>query len=66
MLGDASLSIHDTARIEAKLHRDGRKMVGRTIQQEWLVERTLVRVLTSEKTYGLQGRRRKHSQKTFM
>lgn len=33
ILGDASLSIHDTARKEAKLHRDGREMVGRTIQQ---------------------------------
>jgi hypothetical protein len=40
ILGDVSLSIHDTARKEAKLHRDGREMVGRTIQQERLLERT--------------------------
>jgi hypothetical protein len=66
MLGDVSSSIHDTARIEMKVHRDGRKKVGTTILQEQLVERTACQCTAFREDVWIAQEKEKHWQRTFI
>jgi hypothetical protein len=65
-LGDASLSTYDTTRIEVKLHRDGREMVGRTIQQERLNERTACQSTDFSEEVWVAREMEKNSLERFM